>query len=204
MLESFGLLGGETVLENATWLSRPEVELIAATGTHLNYLPTASAKLGLGVLDVLSVAEAGVSLNLGTAGGMCNNVNDMFREMLVLALQQRQLQDAPDAVSADRILEMATINGAAALGLGDEIGSLEVGKRADLILIDADAPHMTPMADPVATVVYCARGADVHTALVDGEVVMADRQLLTLDEDDVLEQARITAITLGRAEPIRR
>lgn len=189
MLNDFGILGPHTLLENASMLSAEEMALIAETGTCFNYLPTANMKNYLGVLDVTELLGHGITMSLGTSGALINNVNDMFREMKTLALQQRMLKERPDAIAPEDIVEMATLGGARCLGMEEEVGSLEPGKRADVIVIDTRQPHMTPMYNPVSTVVYCANGGDVETTIIDGQVVMLERRLLTVDEDALLRRA---------------
>jgi 5-methylthioadenosine/S-adenosylhomocysteine deaminase len=189
MLHDFGILGPGTLLENSSMLADEEIDLIAETRTPFNYLPTANMKNYLGVLDMRRLHGRGVTVSLGTSGGLINNVNDLFREMKALALQQRVVQQRPDAIRAETVLEMATIDGARSVGLEQEIGSLEAGKRADVILLDAYQPHMLPMFNPVSTVVYCANGGDVATSIIDGRVVMLDRKLLLVDEGALLARA---------------
>lgn len=188
MLHDFGILGPDTLLENATLLSDAEIDLIAETKTCLNYLPTPNMKNYLGQLDVPKLLARGVTMSLGTSGALINNVNDMFREMKTLALQQRVLKEMPDAIPAQTVLELATLGGAQCLGMRDEVGSLEVGKKADVILINAFQPHMLPMFDPVSQVVYCANGGDVETSIIDGRIVMLNRKLPMVDEDALLKR----------------
>lgn len=206
MLHDFGILGPDTLLENASLLSDEEMALISETKTCFNYLPTPNMKNYLGVLDLSKLVADGVPTSIGTSGGLINNVNDLFREMKTLALQQRAVKETPDALPAETILEMATIGGAKCLGLDDEIGSIEVGKRADVIVIDAYQPHMVPVLNPVSTIVYCANGGDVEASIIDGKIVMADRRLETMDEKALLarvveEGARTIARTGIPDEP---
>lgn len=196
MLEDFGVLGPDTILENATWLSDDEIALMARTDTRLNYLPTSSLKNYLGVLEVGKVIEGGVTLSIGTAGGLINNVNDLFSEMKILALQQRMLEKRPDAISSEQIIELATLGGARSLNLEAEVGSLEVGKKADIIVINADQPHMVPVINPLSTIVYCAHGGDVETTIIDGRAVMLNRKLQTVNETSLLETVRRTVPNL--------
>jgi cytosine/adenosine deaminase-related metal-dependent hydrolase len=186
MLDDFGILGPETLLENASLLSEEEISLIADTGTCFNYLPTPNMKNYLGVLDVTRLLAKGVPVSLGTSGALINNVNDLFREMRTLALQQRVVKQRPDAIAAETVLEMATVLGARCLGLDSETGSLEAGKRADVIVVNAYQPHMVPVFNPVSNIVHCASGGDVDTVIVDGRVIMMGRRMLTVNEGAVL------------------
>jgi cytosine/adenosine deaminase-related metal-dependent hydrolase len=199
MLQDFGILGPNTLLENMAWLNDEEIEVLAKSRTPINYLPTSNLKNYLGVLDIRKISDRGIPVSLGTSGGLINNINDMFREMLVLALQQRMLRRETDAIAPETILEMATITAAKTLGLESEIGSLEPGKRADLCMIDTRRPHLVPVVNPVSTVVYCASGSDVDTVVIDGKVVMKERKLKTLDEGHLMDQARRDGLAvLGR------
>jgi cytosine/adenosine deaminase-related metal-dependent hydrolase len=190
MLNDFGMLGPDTLLENMAWLSDAEIKLLADTGTPINYLPTSNVKNYLGVLDIPGIAGQGVSVSLGTSGGLINNINDMFREMFVLALQQRQLRQQPDAISPEDILEMATITGAKTLNLESQVGSLEPGKRADLIVVDTNKPHLVPVVNPLSTLLYGATGADVDSVVIDGNLVMKHRNVLSLGEAEIVEAAQ--------------
>lgn len=190
MLSDFGILGPDTLLENMAWLSNDEVDLLADSGTPINYLPTSNLKNFLGVLDIRQISDRGIPVSLGTSGGLINNINDMFREMFVLALQQRMLRREPNAIAVESILEMATVVGAQTLNLQDRVGSLETGKRADVIMIDTNRPHLVPIVNPVSTIVFGATGADVDTVIIDGNVVMKQRKMALIDESDLIETAR--------------
>lgn len=193
LLDDFGVLGSDALLENAVVLSDAETALIARTGTHFNYLPTSNMKNALGALDLRRLIAEGVQVSMGTSGGLINNVNDMFAEMKTLALQQRSVTSLPDAISPQTVLEMATIGGARALNREREIGSIEPGKIADLIVLDLDKPHLVPIHDIFSTIVYCATGADVRTTIIAGKVVMQDREALTMDQGAILSDAREAA-----------
>ncbi len=190
MLRDYGILGPQTLLENMTWLNEAEIDVLSETGTPINYLPTSNIKNYLGVLDIRMISDRGIAVSLGTSGGLINNVNDMFREMLVLALQQRMHRKETDAIAPETVLEMATITAAKTLGLEAEIGSLERGKKADICIIDTRQPHLVPVVNPVSTVVYSARGADVETVVIDGQVVMEGRRLSTIDEMELVGRAQ--------------
>jgi 5-methylthioadenosine/S-adenosylhomocysteine deaminase len=131
-----------------------------------------------------------VIVSIGTAGGLINNVNDVFSEMKILALKQRMLEKRPDGMPLETIVEIATLGGAQCLNLEKEIGSLEVGKKADVIVIDADQPHMVPVINPLSAIVYGARGGDVETTIIDGRAVMLNRRMQTVNEAQVLEAVR--------------
>ena len=133
--------------------------------------------------------ERGISVSLGADGAACNNRLDMFTEMRSMALLQKALH-GPEAIPAKQALRMATHGGAKALGLEKQIGSLEIGKRADVIVVNLDSLHSTPHArDLVSALVYSAQTADVQSVVIDGEIVMKDRKLLTLDEKAIFADA---------------
>jgi len=189
MLGDFGILGPNTLLENAPIITDEEISLISRTNTRFNWLTTSNVKNYLDVVDLSKFLDKGITVSLGTSGGLINNVNDVFREMKTLALQQRQLRKRPDAISPEAVLEMATIGGAKALSMEHDVGSLEPGKKADVIVVNTDQPHLTPVVNPVSTLVYSVNGGDVETSIVDGELVMLNRKLLTIDEKELLEKS---------------
>jgi 5-methylthioadenosine/S-adenosylhomocysteine deaminase len=197
-LDSVGLAAPHVVLAHCVWLDESEMNTLAATGTHVAHCPSSNLKLGSGIAQVAEMLERGVSVSLGADGAPCNNRLDMFTEMRTAALLQK-VRRGPQALPALAALRMATVAGARALGLEGEIGSIEVGKRADLTLLDLDRLHTTPRPDLISTIVYAAQPEDVETVIIDGKVVMRERVLLTLDEDEVLARAREQARALSSA-----
>jgi 5-methylthioadenosine/S-adenosylhomocysteine deaminase len=180
-LASAGLAGPRTVLAHCVHLTPREVSIMARAGTHAVHCPGANLKLASGIANVPKLLAGGVNVALGGDGAPCNNTLDAFHEMR-LAATLHLPQSGPRAMPAAEVLAMATIRGAKALGLEKEIGSLEVGKRADLAVIDLSGPHCQPSGeDPHATIVYCARASDVSDVLVDGRVIVRSRELLTLN-----------------------
>jgi 5-methylthioadenosine/S-adenosylhomocysteine deaminase len=143
----------------------------------------------------------GVNVALGTDGPASNNSLDMFETMKFAALLQKHVYRNSEVLSAYQVLRMATLDGAKALGLETAIGSLEVGKKADIILVDLSKPHLRPLHDVYATLVYSARGADVDTVIVDGKVLMENRRVKTLDEETVMEKAERSAADLLTRKP---
>ena len=156
-------------------------------------------KLASGAANVPAMHAAGLTVGLGTDGAASNNDLDMFEAMRQAAFLGKLQSNDPRAVPARMALEMATIDGARALGMDKEIGSLEVGKRADLISVSMNAPRQTPMYDPVSHLVYVTRGDDVRTTIVNGRILMRDRKVLTLDEAAVLSEARAMAAKVKAA-----
>jgi 5-methylthioadenosine/S-adenosylhomocysteine deaminase len=197
-LDSLGLSGAHVLLAHCVHLDDAEIETLAKTGTHVAHCPSSNLKLSSGIAPVSRLLERGVSVSLGADGAPCNNRLDMFTEMRAAALLQKVL-NGPESLPAPRVLRMATIDGARALGLGDEIGSLETGKRADVVIINLNCLHSTPRpADIVSSIVYSAQATDVETVIIDGRLVMRERQLLTLDEREVIEQANQQAQALEK------
>jgi 5-methylthioadenosine/S-adenosylhomocysteine deaminase len=194
-LDSVGLAAPHVVLAHCVWLDEGEMDTLAATGTHVAHCPSSNLKLGSGLAPVAEMLERGVSVSLGADGAPCNNRLDMFTELRTAALLQKARR-GPQSLPALAALRMATVAGARALGLESEIGSVEVGKRADLTLLDLNRLHTTPQPDLISTVVYAARPDDVETVIIDGRVVMREGELLTLDEAAVLGQAREQARSL--------
>ncbi len=197
-----GVLGPNVVLINGCWFSESEIEVVAATGTSVAYSPTATMKMATGVTPVPALLAAGVNVSLGTDGAANNNCHDLIREMKAGCLVQNVVQRRPGAVTAEQVVEMATIGGARAIGRAHDLGSLEVGKRADLVLLDLAGPHTAPVADYVSNLVYAATGSDVHTVIVDGRVLLRDRVALTVDQAAIVAGAHAAARrVVGRITP---
>jgi len=197
-LRDVGLAGSRVVLAHCVHLNESEMEILRQTGTHVAHCPSSNLKLGSGFAPVVEMLGRGISVSLGADGAPCNNRLDMFTEMRTAGLIQKALHGA-EALPAVRVLRMATIDGARALGRDTEIGSIEVGKRADLTLLSLNAPHATPHPDPISAVVYAAAAGDVETVIIDGRVVMRDGELLTLDQ-----KAVVAAATKQQAELLKR
>jgi len=156
-------------------------------------------KLASGVMRIAALLEAGVATGLGTDGAASNNDLDMFGAMLTAPLQQKNVRVDPTATPAPTILAMATIDGARALGMADTIGSLETGKRADVVIIDGDAPNLVPRFDPYSHLVYAARGDNVRATIVDGNVLYLDDEFRTIDVAATLAAARAQAARVRAA-----
>jgi cytosine/adenosine deaminase-related metal-dependent hydrolase len=190
LAEAYGLLGPRTVLAHCVWTDEADWSLLASSGTHVTHNPASNAKLASGIAPVREMLAAGVNVALGCDGGPSNNTYDLIRDMRLTGYLASLKRDDPAALLPETILELVTINGAKAMGIADHAGSLEVGKRADFILINMDAPHLTPSWDPVATLVYAAHGSDVDTVVIDGQIVMQGRKVFTLDEGAILADVR--------------
>jgi 5-methylthioadenosine/S-adenosylhomocysteine deaminase len=196
-LRDTGLTSPRVVLAHCIWLDEHEMEILRSTGTHVAHCPSSNLKLASGFARIFEMLEQGISVSLGADGAACNNRLDMFTEMRTAALIQKALHGS-QVLTALTALRMATICGAHALGLSDEIGSIEVGKRADLQLLNLNQLHTTPHPDLISTIVYAAEANDVETVIIDGQIIMRERELLTLDEGEVMAQAEKEAQNLCR------
>src|SRR5581483_959259 len=174
---AYGLVGQNVLLIGGCWLSDQEIQILADTETNIAHSPSANMKMASGVAPVTKLRRAGVNVTLGTDAGANNNAHDMIREMKAACLLQAISTMAPSALPAEDALEMATIDAARAIGRADDLGSLEEGKIADMILIDLKQPHTTPIHDPISNLVYAAHGGNVDTVIVGGRVLLRHRQL---------------------------
>jgi 5-methylthioadenosine/S-adenosylhomocysteine deaminase len=185
LLDDLGMLGPRTVLAHGVHLSDAEIDTLVRTGTAVAHCPASNLKLASGIARVPELLAAGVGVGLGTDGAATSNDLDMFCAMRLAALIHKGTSGDPTLVSAHQVLRMATVGGARAAGLGDELGSIQVGKLADLVAVDLDQAHLQPVYDAVATLVYAAGRGDVTDVWVEGRRVVADRQVLAVDERGV-------------------
>lgn len=185
---SLDLSGQHIVLAHCVHLDDSELETLQTTGTHVSHCPSSNLKLASGIARVVEMLERGISVSLGADGAPCNNRLDIFTEMRTAALFQKVLH-GPQSLPALTALRMATTNGAKALGLESQIGTVEVGKRADLVLLNLNSLHTVPRFDLVSAVVYAAETSNVETVVIDGQIVMNKGTLLTINEDEVLKEA---------------
>ncbi len=189
LMNQVGLVGRNVVFAHGVWLTEKEWQILADKGASVAHCPSSNMKLASGIAKIPEMLEAGVNVGLGCDGGPSNNCYDMVREMKTASLLQKARLLDPLAMRAETVLEMATINGAKALGLQKELGSIEVGKKADLILVSLKKPHLTPALNPVSHLVYAAEGTDVETVIIDGEIVMENRGVKTFEEEKVIQEA---------------
>jgi 5-methylthioadenosine/S-adenosylhomocysteine deaminase len=195
-LKSVGISGKHVALAHCVHVESDELRLLSSAGTNAVHCPSSNLKLGSGIAPVKEMLEAGVSVSLGADGAACNNRLDMFTEMRTAALLQKVLH-GPEVLPARKALRMATIDGAKAMGLDQETGSIEPGKRADVVVLDISTLHATPASGDLASaIVYSAQPDDVQTVILDGRLVMRDRVLLTLNEDQVRAEANEQAAEL--------
>jgi 5-methylthioadenosine/S-adenosylhomocysteine deaminase len=199
-LEKLGILDRDTICVHCVWLEQEEIEILARTGTKVSTCPQSNMKLGSGIAPLKEMLDAGISVGLGTDGCASNNRLDMFFEMDLCAKLHKVKALEPTALPAVTVLQMATIGGAGVLGLEKEIGSLEPGKKADIILIDCRQPHLQPFYNK-GLLVYSANGGDVATAIIDGKIVMRDRKILAFDVEEVMTKVRVLAENLYALNP---
>jgi len=195
-LADLGVLGPNLLACHCVVLTEGDIELLRRHDVKVAHNPESNMKLASGIAPVPQLLEAGICVGLGTDGCASNNNLDLFLEMDTMAKIHKARTLDPTVLDARTTLRMATINGARALGLDDLTGSLEVGKKADLIVIDVNKPHLTPMYHPVSHLVYAVRGSDVSTSIINGAIVMQDGHLLTLDLHKTMEDVRRIALEL--------
>ena len=195
-LHRLGLLSPRLVADHAVVLSDADRELLAAAGAGVAHCPESNMKLASGIAPVADLLRLGVPVGLGTDGCASNNNLDLIQEMDTAAKLQKVYTMDPTVLPARTALELATSGGARLLGLDREVGALAPGLKGDLIVIDLDQPHLTPLYDPYSHLVYAATGADVQTVLVHGRVVVQDRRLLSFDLEETLARARELATGL--------
>ena len=190
-LEKIGLLGPDVVAAHCVWLSDEEIDIIKKHDVKVSHNPCSNMKLASGVAPVSKLIEKGVCVSIGTDGASSNNNLDLIEELKTASLLQKVSTLDPKVLSSDEAIEMATIKGAEALGLDSEIGSIEVGKKADIILIDTNAANMTPDSSNITSnIIYSANGSNVDTTICNGKILMENKKLTVLDEDEIYAKAR--------------
>src|ERR1044072_6126428 len=190
-LERIGFLNDRVIAAHMVWPSEGEIGTLKRLGVGVVHNPQSNMKLASGVAPVPKMMAAGVRVGLGTDGAASNNDLSMWEEMDTAAKLHKVFSGDPKVMSAQEAFELATIRGAAALHLEKEIGSIEKGKRADLVLVDRDALNQIPLYNIYSDLVYATKASDVQTVIINGKVVMRDRRLLTLDEAAIKESARV-------------
>ena len=191
-LDRLGILDQRTLMAHCVWIDEADIDIIANRGCTVSHCPESNMKLASGIAPVTGMRAAGITVSLGTDGCASNNNLDMFGEMGTAAKLHKVATGDPTTLNAASVLKMATIDGARTIGLADRIGTLEIGKQADIIVLDTQAPHLTPMYHPDSHIVYSAGGADVRHVLVAGRQVVENRQLLTLNVREIMD--RVNAI----------
>ncbi len=189
-LDGLKILDEGTLLVHCVWLTIDDIDIIAKRKASISHNPESNAKLAAGIAPLPQLIKAGIVLGLGTDGCASNNNLDMFHEMDMAAKIHKIESHDPTTMDARTVVEMATIGSARSIGLDHQIGSLEVGKQADVIIIDNRNPHLTPMYHPESHIVYTAKSADVRDVVVAGRILVSDRQVLSLDVERVMAEAR--------------
>jgi len=200
-LRDIGLLDENLVAFHCVWLNESDIELFARAGVKAVHNPESNMKLASGVAPVPEMQAAGITVALGTDGCASNNNLDMFQEMDTAAKLHKVSRLDPTVMSAGTVLKMATRDGARALGMEGEIGALRPGMKADVITVDFNQPHLTPLYHEDSHLVYCTSGSDVDTVVINGRILMRNRKLLTIDEGEVMDRvnhiARRVCASLG-------
>jgi 5-methylthioadenosine/S-adenosylhomocysteine deaminase len=189
-LGKIGLLGPDVLGAHCIWINAADVSTLAHYGVGCSHNPSSNMKTAAGVMPVIEMREAGVAVGLATDGAASNNNQDLFEEMDLATKLQKISRMDPRALPAEQVVEMATIDGARALHLEKQIGSLEAGKKADLIIVDINAPHATPRYNVYSEIVFALKATDVRTVIIGGRVIMDERKMLTLNEEEILQKAK--------------
>lgn len=192
-LNSVGLLYPGLIAIHCVHLNEQEIKLLSKHNVKAVAVPESNLKLGSGIAPTAEMLKTGIKVGLGTDGSASNNNLDMFQEMDTLSKTQKIKTMDPSVMDAKTVVKMATIDGAKVLGMEREIGSIEAGKKADIIVLDFKKPHLTPLYNPYSHLVYSADGADVKHSIINGRIVMENRELLSIDLNEVIEKANMEA-----------
>ena len=187
-LKDLGLFDSHVILAHGVHVSDDDIKVLRDIRGGIVHNPISNEKLGSGIANTRKLIDSGITVALGTDGQGSTNTLDMFEEIKSAAYLQKVSYEKASAISAEEVLKMATIEGAKVLGLENDIGTLEVGKKADIIIIDLNKPHLCPVHDLYSTLAYSVNGADIETVIIDGKVVMKDRKVQTLDENEVMQK----------------
>ena len=190
-LDKIGFLGPDVVAAHCVWLSDDEIEIIKKNNVKVSHNPCSNMKLASGISPVSKLIENDICVSIGTDGASSNNNLDLIEELKTASLLQKVSTLDPKVLSSDEALAMGTIKGAEAFGLEAEIGSIEVGKKADIILIDTNSANMVPNSSNLSSnIIYSANGSNVDTTICDGKILMENKKLVVLDEQEIYEKAR--------------
>lgn len=191
-LDSLGVLGDDVLAAHCVYLTDRDMEIMARRGVKVSHNPVSNLKLAAGVSPAHRIIEAGVKVSLGTDSACSNNSLDIFETMKTAALIHKGFLKDPTVMPAEKVLKMATVDGAEALMWGREVGSIEVGKKADVIIVGFKKPHLTPIYSEVSHLVYAAKSSDVETVIINGRIVVENRELKTMKAEGILEAAAKT------------
>ncbi len=190
-LARIGFLDDRVIAAHVVWPNDGEIEILKRAGVGVVHNPQSNMKLASGVAPVPKMLKAGLRVGLGTDGAASNNDLSMWEEMDTVAKLHKVFSGDPKVISAEEAFELATIRGAQAVHLEKEIGSIEIGKRADLVLVNHDSLNQIPLYNVYSDLVYATKASDVQTVIINGRIVMRDRRLLTLDEAAIKDKARV-------------
>lgn len=191
-LDELGMLKPSTLVVHGVHLNDKDIEIIKERGCSVAYNPHSNMKISSGVAPIVKMVNKGINVGIATDGASSNNDLDMWEELRTASFLQKSATGNPLVLPAYQVLEMATINGAKALGMEDRIGSLKEGKLADIILIDTEKPHLYPQHDMVANLVYCGKSSDVDTVIVGGKIVVESGKLTTADSKEICHRVQKT------------
>ncbi|WP_319523397.1 amidohydrolase [uncultured Desulfosarcina sp.] len=197
-LDSLDLLDRRTLMAHCVWLDERDIAVAADRGCAVAHCPESNMKLASGIAPVVAMRVAGIPVGLGTDGCASNNDLDLFGEMATAAKLHKAASGDPTVLGALDVLKMGTIDGARAIGLNDSIGSLEIGKQADIVVMDTHAAHLTPMYHPESHIVYAAGGSDVRHVFVSGQPLVQDRRLLTMDIREIMDRVNTIALEIRK------
>jgi len=195
-LDEIKFLDKNTIAVHCVILSDSDIKILAKRQVRIVHCPQSNLKLGSGIARIKEMLDAGLLIGLGTDGPASNNTLDMFSEMKTASLLHKGVNEDPLMLPAKQIFEMATIGGAEVLGLDKITGSLEKGKKADIVIVDTGSIHMTPMYDPYSHIVYSAKGSDVETVIINGRTVMENRKLLTIEEEVLKKKVATLSVNI--------
>jgi 5-methylthioadenosine/S-adenosylhomocysteine deaminase len=198
-LKDIDYLNERLIAFHCVCLSEDDMRLFARYGCKVSHNPASNMKLASGIAPVPDMLQAGITVGLGTDGCASNNNLDIIKEMSTAAKLHKVVRLDPTVMDARTVVHMATTEGAKALGMGNIVGSLEVGKKADIIIMGLNEPHLTPLYNEYSHLVYAANGADVDTVIINGKVVMENRQLLTIDETETMQRVREIAVNIKKS-----
>ena len=199
-LERLGILDKNTLLVHAVWIDDEDIEIIRRTGAAVSHAPESNMKLASGTAPVPKLIESKVPLGLGTDGCASNNTLDLFSAMDVCAKLHKVHTLDPTVSSARQVFAMATAGGAASIGLENLVGSIVIGKRADIVLVDIRKPHLVPVYSPISHLVYAVKGTDVAHVFVDGNHVVENGRITTLDVNEIMDRVSMLAIGIARGD----
>jgi 5-methylthioadenosine/S-adenosylhomocysteine deaminase len=204
VLEETGILARPTILAHAVGVTPDDIHLLADRPTGVAHAPKTYLKLAMGTAPVVALRQAGVPVGLATDGAVSNNTLDVWESMRLMAMTQKQAHISPDILPLAEVLTIATRESAQVVGLADHIGAIEPGYLADVILVDMSGTHVQPLHSITASLVYATRASDVQTVIVDGRIIMRDRQLLTLNKAHIIEQVSRSMERLAQRVPGQR